>query len=811
MSVRNEQENLEPETQSSSPSNCMVVKGGTIPASLPSFPGMEDDQLGFNGLSQDISPNGISQFVENPNTFAVDREMEVEAASEPHSKPPPIDVLTASTLNAEVDSSAVIEPAAATTKVSTNQTLPPLHININDCSKSESREVASETSNNGAGNLKTEFQKPTIRIPQRPSTSSSVPTSIVMGPPSSTNTQVLLSPAGNLYNGFPRKSSGDSSPVFGNRAPPKGNRTPHPLAAQRSTSSNRPTSTTGQASRPPSSLTSPSPTSGIRKDHELSRRRALVDRVSKSRGPQHSHLLHQVEQLSHTQMSILIRKNRSTLVTEGMPYSVQKVIDCGSDPDKTEQMFKEKIREANAKRSRHTNMDELTDVSDLEDDLDSNIHSQERHSPRTAPRWIPKRMRYAGLLSRTETLLDEKTALLGMLKNQNTVMNSSSGVRFLGEDMQPRRRRQLNGMLYLYDKTNFRRANPSQFGCSRAMPIQSWTKREVMHRDLFDESANTKSQSPGSALVKPGTSPNDRWIATASHNCVTKLTVGDKREVTEYDYEEYKAGEVMQQVNQLSSMDPMDFIFSSDYNTLEDRQMAYMHRISTAPFNAIRKKHGKSIHYENDYRKTSDSDAVVKRKTDKKKERKPVGEASDEERQKEDEELRTVTKRPRGRPSSSRRKSSRMIRDPGDYVDYLFDDSHDDVCMKQLPNKVTYASITVPIWYKIPDDYWNDVPNSNSAADDLLISNAKQHHKLMHAERERIRLETNRRPRNRKDKSSAAATPAHNPFSEDADMEGVPPFDMSQFEPGNITSRRLYQSVERPWELRDFLNNSNPT
>lgn len=820
MSVRNGQENRNPETKSSSPSTCMVVKAGTIPASLSSFPGMELDQSGFNGLSQEIPPNGISQFVENPITFDDEKEIEAAATTTDRKEevtPAVVPPIATSTLNPVSIPSTLIEHSVTTT-ASTSQTLPPLHIHVNDCSKEESQGAGSQDSeifSNGSGNHKKEFQKPSIRIPQRPSTSSAS-TPIIMGPPSSTNTQVLLSPAGNLYNGFPRKSSGESSPGFNNRVQAKGNRTPHPLAAQKNPPSNRQPNTPlsgGQTSRPPSSLASPSPNSSVRKEYELSRRRALVDHVTKARGPDHAHLLHQAEQLSNTQMSILLRKNRMTLAAEGMPYSVQKVIDCGSEPDRTQQLFKEEVREANAKRSRHNNIDELTDVSDLEDDLDSDKGSQERRSPTNAPRWTSKRMRYSGLLSRTETLLDEKIALLGMLKNQSTVINSSSGVRFAGEEVIPRRRRQLNGMFYLYDKSNLRRANPSQFGCSRVMPIQSWTKRE-MHKDFFDESTNANSMSTGTPVVKPTLSPTDKWVATAQHYCLPHLTNGETREMIEFDYEEYKVGEVMQQVNQLSSMDPMDFVLSSDFHTMQDRQINYMHRIAMAPFNTIRKKHGKSIYYETDYRKASDPYAVTKRKSDKKKERKPVGEASDDEDQEEEVETKAVTKkRPRGRPVSSRRKSSKMTKDPGVYVDYLFDDTHDDICVKQLPNKVTYASIVVPLWYKIADNYWHDVPSSNSAADDLRISNAKQHHKLMHAERERIRLETDKRPRNRKDKTSAAATPAHNPFSEDPEMEGFPPFDMRQFEPGLINSRRLYASVEEPWEQRDFLNNhvSQPT
>ncbi|ULT99880.1 hypothetical protein L3Y34_000861 [Caenorhabditis briggsae] len=807
MSVRKEQENLSPKTLSSSPSNCMVVKAGIIPASLSSFPGMEHDRSGFNGLSQETPPNGISQYIEDPLTFDDEREVEAVAdASEPHTKPLPVTVPPTNTTPESIPPVKTSNPAP--NEVSSNQTLPPLHINVNDCSKADSNNTNSqdpESSSNGSNNEKKTFQHPSIRIPQRPNTSSN-PAQVIMGPPSSTNTQVLLSPAGNLQNGFPRKSSSDYSPGFG-RSMHKGNKTTHPLAAQRSTSSSVRSpniSVGGQSSRPPSAMASPS---GGRKEHELVRRRALVDRITKSRGPDYVHLLPQTEGLSHTQTSILLRKHRGTLANEGMPCAMQNMLECSPESDRSEHLMKEKIKDANLKRSRHVNTDELTDVSDLEDDLEEDLgpDSRERKSVNSAPRWIPKRMRYAGMLARTETLLEEKTALLGMLESQQTVMNSSSGVRFVGEEMIPRRRRQLNGMYFLYDKSTLRRATPHKFGCARAMPIQSWTKREL-HEDVFCESTIQKTQNAGS-VVKSSMSPNDKWVAIAQHSSIPHLTNGETREITEYDYEEYKAGEGMKRVNELSSLDPMEFILSSDFNTIEDRQMAYMHRLSTAPSNAIRKKHGKSIHFERDYRKTAEQYTTVKKSTDKKKERKSIGEASDDEEQEEVEPKAETKKRSRGRPAASRRRHGRAnARDLGIYVDYLFDELHEDICVKQLPNKVAYANIAVPVWYKIPDDYWEDVPSSSSAPDDLFLTNAKQHHKLMHAERQRIIQETtDKKTRNRQNKS-AAATPAHNPFNEDLEMDGFPPFDMAAFE-SNATSSRLYASVEKPYEQRDFLNN----
>ncbi|KAF1762212.1 hypothetical protein GCK72_010474 [Caenorhabditis remanei] len=798
MNVRVEQENVSPQVQSTSPSNCMVVRGGTIPASLQPFPGMEHDRTLLNELSQETSSNGFSQFVETPREFDDDKEIEAAAAASENKESP-------KTLPANRSPTPPVIRILPETAPS-NQTLSPLHINVNDCSKIDSQcdsSRDSKLSSNGSSVQKTVFQTPSLRITDRASTSTDS-NPIVMGPPSSTNTQVLLSPAGNLHNGFPRKSSGDSSPSV---VRAKGNKSPHQFSFQRNHPSQRSNNISGVSSRPSSSLASPQ--GGGRKDHEMTRRRALVDRITKCRGSDYVHLLPQTEGLSHTQTSILLRKNRGTLITEGMPYSMQKLIDCGPEADKTDRAFVEKIREANQKRIRHNNQDELTDVSDLEDDHEtSNAEPKNRRSPKNFPRWTPKRMRYSGMLSRAETLLDEKIALLGMLKNQYSVMDGSAGVRFEKEEPIPRRRRQLNGMYFLYDKSAFRRVSANHFGCSRAMPIQSWTKRSLQ-QDIFEESTSEKPQSAGPAVVKPSLNPSDKWVATAQKNVVTYLTNGEKREITEYDYEEYKAGEGIQRVNELSSLDPIEFVVSSDFNTFEDRQMSYLYRQSTAPSCIIRKKHGKSVHFEIDDRKPLDQNSVLKKKTDKKKERKPVEEDSsnDEIEEEETEEPKVPSKkRPRGRPATTKRKSSKMSvaakLSNGIYLDYLFEDfMAEDVCTKQLPNKITYASIAVPNWYKIPEDYWDDVPaSSKTGSDDLLIPVAKQHHKLMHAERDRIKRETDKRIRNRQ-------APTLNEDGLDAD--GYPPFDMQQFEPDIITSRRLYVSVVTPYEQRDFLNNLN--
>ena len=72
-------ENVSPQVQSTSPSNCMVVRGGTIPASLQPFPGMEHDRTLLNELSQETSSNGFSQFVETPREFDDDKEIEVSS------------------------------------------------------------------------------------------------------------------------------------------------------------------------------------------------------------------------------------------------------------------------------------------------------------------------------------------------------------------------------------------------------------------------------------------------------------------------------------------------------------------------------------------------------------------------------------------------------------------------------------------------------------------------------------------------------------------------------------------------------------
>lgn len=800
MSVRVEQENVIPRAKSSSPSNCMVVRGGTIPASIHSFPVMEHDISIYN--EEETPTNGISQLIGNSDAFNDEREIEAAAAASQSLKTSPT---TSSEPIETLPPAPPIIPPDVPPEVSTNQTLAPLHINVNECTKIETitrNNHDPELSRNGALGRKKMFQQPSLRMPLLANTSSAAP--IIMGPPSNTSTEVLLSPAGNLHNGYQnlrRKSSGDGFPAgFLNRQNLKTNKQPHPLAVQRNvpSSSHRVIQNAGQISRPPSSLASPS--GGGRKDHEMTRRRALVDRISKSRGTEYVHLLPQTEGLSHTQTSILLRKNRGVLSAEGLPYTMQGLIDCGAAPDRTKELFVEKLKEANKRRITHTDLDELTDVSDNEEDL--NVDTEEKKSPKNLPRWIPKRIRYSGMLARTETLLEEKQALLGMLKTQNMVMNCSSGVRFVGEEMMPRRRRQLNGMYYLYDKSAFRRVSLNENECSRTLPIQSWTKRKIQN-DVFGELANDKSSNPGPAVVKPP-STSEKWVNTGQSNTVTYLTNGEKREVTEYDYEEYRAGEGTQRVNELSSIDPVDFIVTAAFSPFEDRQMAYMYRLATAPSNSIRKKHGKSIYFEGDDRKAVDQSSISKKRSDKKKERKPMDDATSEE---DDVRVKDSTrKRARGRPSTSRRKTSRMSVgakfEAGIYYDYLFDDnSFEDISTKQLPQKANYANICVPPWSKISDDYWNDVPcSSNKSAEDLKVSVARQHYKLMHAERERNRIDYDRRSRNR-----AAATSSSN-NAEDR----YPPFDMLHFEPGAIQSRRLFASIERPYEQRDFLKNQEP-
>ncbi|CCF23352.1 PH domain-containing protein [Caenorhabditis elegans] len=821
MSVRQEQENLGPTTFSNTsnisrsiPSDCMVIIGGTIPASHHSFPGMEHDRSLFDASSSSSNGGGLSQFVEQRDTNDDEREIEAAAAAS----------------EAQLKSSFV---ASTSVGVPTSQTLSPLHINVNEYTKPnltstnfrDSEQPSSNGSHGGTTARKKPYPQPTIRVAQR--------APIIMGPPSNTNTQVLLSPAGNLHNGYQRMSSGDSAPsspsLMGRNK--SNSQFTNPLSfrnlppgAQRAPN----TST----SRPPSSLASPLGGSG-RKDHEMTRRRALVDRIIKSRGPDYVHLLPQTEGLSHTQTSILLRKHRGTLHTEGMPFSMQTLIECSSEPDRTRETFVKRIRDLNQKRIRHNDMDELTDISDLDDDLNDEAE-EHRKSPKNVPRWAPKRMRYAGLLSRAEVLLAEKQALLGMLKSQKVVLNASSGVRFAGEELIPRRRRQLNGTYFLYDKSPMRRTSVSQFGCSRAMPIQSWTRREL-RKGVFEESKDERPLNNASSILKPTTNPLEKWVATSQYNIVSHLTAGgEKREFMEYDYEEYKHGEGLQRVNELSAIDPMEFVISADFTPFEDRQMTYMHRLSTAPSSTIRKKHGKAIYFEtDDHGKPLEhnSSVVTKKKVDKKKERKPMEEVSSDE-----EELKELSKkRPRGRPATAKRKPSKMSvaakLNNGIYLDYLFEDfMNEDICVSQLPTLVSYQSIHVPTYRTIPDDYWQDkeptdgivkqeeAEEKEKSSDDLLITVAKKHHKLMHAERERIKRETDKRIRNRQPaQKSAAATPAHSSsfavpnageVEDDEDGNQYPPFDMNQFElDAAVVSRRRFASVEKPFEQRDFLNN----
>uniref|UniRef100_A0A8R1HLN1 Uncharacterized protein n=2 Tax=Caenorhabditis japonica TaxID=281687 RepID=A0A8R1HLN1_CAEJA len=795
MIVRSEQENVSPSPQSSNPSNpCMVLRAGAIPASLQTFPGMEHDRGLFNGLTTQDGPlNGISGLVEDSNSF--DDEREIEAAA-----------------------------AASEAHLKETLTLPPLHINVNECSKNDSGTLSSnsEPASNGSVSQRKGFQQTAIRNirdypAQRPSTSTTI-----MGPPTISNAPVLLSPAGNLHNGYQRMPSGDSAPSSPSFMR-KSSQIPHPLAVPRPvTSSSHRGNANSQPSRPPSSTASPQ---NGRKEHEMTRRRALVDRIAKSRGADYVHLLPQVEALTHTQTSIMLRKHRGSLQANGVPYSLQQLIDCTVEADRITEVFVQKIKDANEKRTQQNDFDEMTDVSDLEEDLDEASESQKRNKKRETPRWTPKRMRYSGMLSRVETLLAEKIALMGMLRNQKNVMDASCGVRFSGEETMTRRRRQLNGMYYLYDKQSLRRATPEKFGCARAMPVQSWTNRKP-HKNVFSEEApKLPAYNP---VLKTNQSLSEKWVTTAQYTTVSHMTNGEKREVLETDYEEYKAGEGLQQVNELSAMDPMEFIASSEFTPFEERQMAYMYRLSTAPSSTIRKKHGRAIYFETDDRKNStERSAATKNKLDKKKERKRVEEASSDE---EEPSTPVSKKKPRGRPVAapvSRKRPSRpgtnKPHHTGIYLDYLFEDyMNEDICVKHLPSRVVYRqfqTIHVPEWSQIDQNYWDNKATESAStdekrpADDLLISVAQQHHKLMHMERQRVQKETEKKNRNRQStlKTAAAAASgaaASNPSSQNLSEGDFPPFDMRQFESNTITSRRRFASIEKPFEVRDFLSNT---
>lgn len=209
-----------------------------------------------------------------------------------------------------------------------------------------------------------------------------------------------------------------------------------------------------------------------------------MDRIAKSRGPEYVHLLPQMEGLTTTQTSILLRKHRGTLQANKMPVSMQNLIDCGGELDTTSAEFVKKIKDMNHKRVKNNDFEDLTDLSDLEEDFNC-YDTQERKKQKDVPRWAPKRMRYSGMLSRAEVLLAEKNALMGMLKNQKTVMEASCAVRFEKEEA-IRRRRQLNGVYYLYSKTPaFVRRSAAEFGCSRFMPVSSWVKRKPL-KDVFE-------------------------------------------------------------------------------------------------------------------------------------------------------------------------------------------------------------------------------------------------------------------------------------------------------------------------------------
>lgn len=86
---------------------------------------------------------------------------------------------------------------------------------------------------------------------------------------------------------------------------------------------------------------------------------------------------------------------------------------------------------------------------------------------------------------------------------------------------------------------------------------------------FFRESKDERPLNNASSILKPTTNPLEKWVATSQYNIVSHLTAGgEKREFMEYDYEEYKHGEGLQRVNELSAIDPMEFVISADCRIL---------------------------------------------------------------------------------------------------------------------------------------------------------------------------------------------------------------------------------------------------
>ncbi|CAB3403196.1 unnamed protein product [Caenorhabditis bovis] len=689
------------------------------------------------------------------------------------------------------------------------------------------------------------------------------PVSIVMGPPSSSS-QVLLSPAGNLNNGFQR-NSGESSPRSPSFFPNRSRREaviPHPLATS-SSSSGPSISARPPLPQPPhrmmpltsggnSGVPHTSTTLGAsRKEIDMSKRRMMTEKIHKLRQGNVLHgFLTATDTLTDTQLALQMRRNKNDVVNV-LPRPVfNEAFDEKTEEPDTAAILGKKVRELRVRYTRDNDPSELTDLSD--EDGEPTLSSKARRNALvpvkmslSGVRWAEQKLRFGVQLAKSDALLDETIEAHCKLNEQLRLVNASSGCRFADEPS-PRKRRRIDGSFVLFQNCDFERKpdGNGEFGCARARPLFSWTRRKLL-RNVFDEEKDNLIFDPN----RPGCSTNseeklpkydDRNIPIGANKVVTTLTeTKEKREITEYDYISYEEGRGAVEVKKSFDDNVVEYIAPKEFRPFEARMRSLHFRMASVPSMSIRKHAETSILMnscqEERARNGVERQISVKERRDGKERRKErkmeLDTSDDDEWIQKNGSRRSSKSKKKGRPAKSAKKTNKpttrsttgSLKHKADIDDYYLEEPYN----APLPPKMKYARILVPTWETVPSDYWTNLKPSSRAnspvdgEDDLRATVGVDHYKLAFLEKERVKRDTARK--NRANKSAplkaGASTPAQSSSTYQRDdlnwnfeeiLKDLPPYDEKKvYENRAEASIRRFASIERPYLKRTFPLDSN--
>ncbi|CAI5445073.1 unnamed protein product [Caenorhabditis angaria] len=788
-----------------------------------------------------------------------------------------------STLNGIYDDvdEAELDAAAKQSELSRPTNMTPLHVQVNGFNGSGSepssissgqRGISAESSSYLAAMKQKAFNKSKEYQFQRPSTS----TAPIMGPPSSSSS-VMLSPAGALNgNGFSR-NSGDSSPNPAFQQPSRQylKRPPQYQPAPSTPSPSSGQSSSGSIPKSPATQRMGNiPKETVRKDIEVGQRKALCDAIRKLRDEkQINTFIPQIDGQTETQCAIMMRRNR-TEIGKTMPTVIKNEVfgekgDEFADSRKTAAL----LRENAVLRFRVCEPDDLTDIS--EDEEDESVISKARRKelmamkiPQNKLIWNENKLRLSGQMAKTSLLIQEKLAKLELLEMEISAMNMSSGVRFEGEELIPRKRRLIDGKIHLFDKKNSldRGTDSEKYGCSRARPIISWTKN-ALTKNVFEPEKCDYNKPCGSNWSSLQQLPQHyhNQVTVGARNVITKLTSGntDQRETREFEYESHEEGKGAVGVKAVTELDVMDYVVPKDFQSLETRLLSYFYNLSCTPSLVYRRSRDRSIYFsagaEEKHRNGVDRSAAgqkgdrVKEIRDRDRKRKNDDDLSDEDDEKDGNlngkngqnkkngqknkrrpANRVGKKTIRNRPAGvSSRQSTSTTRSRPDFDDYYFDEPFS----APLPPKIAYARIYIPKWEEVAPDYWLKFPqkpsesaasaattpcssstNSPAIKEPMWMTVAQDHHKLMYVERERVKRELAKKNRQfgTRQRLVGSLTPCEKPsddvfsMEEDVILQNLPPFDPKIFANEELSpTRRRFANKESPFEKRTFSLISN--